>query len=191
MQRLVYLTLLTAVVTACGGTDPRADVVASVQVDETHDVVVVRAEQADLTPVLHVCRVPHGESTAPDRSGCASVDPWRWSRTSISASLDPGPVSALVVVVHDEARFDLVQPLSLRPSQAVELHIPAGPIGSLAPLTLNVMVAESDLTADQAIGCLASGLAGGANPVFITASMATPDTTTTPVPPADLQAACV
>ena len=191
MHRSALFILAVVNLAACGTDGSRANVVASVQVDDSHDVVVIRTDEADLTPSLLVCRVPHGDASAVDVNSCAGVDPWRWSRTSIAASLDPGPSSSLVVVVHDEATFSLVQPASLRAAASVELHLPAGPIGSLAPLTLHVVVAESDLTTDNAVGCLTTGLAGGTNPVFITATSADTTGGPLPTPPANFQTACI
>ena len=52
-------------------------------------------------------------------------------------------------------------------------------------------MAESDLTLDNVIGCLTTGLAGGINPVFITATSAGPNGGSTPAPAADLQTACI
>ena len=189
MHRAAVLTLVALIATACGSDSSVDDVVASVQVDEAHDVVVIRSVETDMTPTLLVCRVPHGE-TSVDTNRCADVDPWRWTRTSISANLEPGPTSSLLVVVHDEARFRVIQPTGLRLGPPVDIHLPAGPIGALAPLALKVAVAESELTADNAIGCLTTGLAGGTNPVFITATMAESKVPVT-APPTDLQTACV
>lgn len=191
MYRSALFTLVAVFVSACGSDGVAVDVVASVQVDDSHDVVVIRTDEADLTPSLLVCRVPHNDPSAVDINGCAVVDPWRWSRTSIAASLDPGPGSSLLVVVHDQATFTLARPASFRTAAPIELHLPAGPIGSMAPLTLHVVVAESDLTTDNAIGCLTTGLAGGTNPVFITATAADTTVGPTPKPPADFQTACI
>lgn len=191
MYRLALLILAALSMSACGSDGSDADVVASVQVDDRNDLVVIRIDEADLTPSLLICRVPHGDAPAVDSDSCAAVDPWRWNRASISASLHPGPTSSLVVVVHDQAGFRLVQPASIRTAAPVELHLPAGPIGSASPLILQVVVAESDLTIDNAIGCLTTGLAGGVNPVFITATSAGPNGGSTPAPAADLQTACI
>lgn len=183
MHRIPLIILVALALTACGD---RADddIVALVQVDDVHDVVVIRADDVDLTPTLVVCLVPHGDTGSTDDNTCAAVDPLLWTRRSVSASLDPGPTSSLIVVVHDQARFDIVQPSSLRTSEPVTVHLPAGPNGWLSPLTLNVIVAESDLTSDNAIGCLDTGLAGGVNPVFISADGAASE-------PDDLQTACI
>jgi hypothetical protein len=182
MHRTALLVVIAIGLTACGDSTTD-DVVALVQVDGAHDVVVAREDDVDLTPTLLVCLVPHGDTGATDDNRCVDVDPWSWTRRSVAASLDPGPNSTLIVVIHEQAGFDIVAPTSLQTSDSVTVHLPAGPIGLLTPLTLNVIVAESDLTIDNAIGCLDTGLAGGINPVFIAAAEAASE-------PDDLQSAC-
>jgi hypothetical protein len=71
----------------------------------------------------------------------------------------------------------------MQTSDSVMVHLPTGPVGLPTSLTLNVIVAETDLTTDNAIGCLDSGLAGGTNPVFIAAAETASE-------PDDLQSAC-
>lgn len=190
-MRLAALCLATAVLaTSCrGGGVDASDVIASVQLDDAHDVIVVRTDEPDMTPSLRVCRVPHGERAAVHDNSCASVDPWRWSRTSIAASLDPGPEASLLVVVHAQAQFDLARSTGLEKSQSVDLHLPAEPIATLAPLPLQIVLAGSSLSVDNTVGCLTTGLAGGTNPVFITATAG--GAGVSPAPPPDLETACL
>ena len=182
MHRTALLVVVALGLTACGDSTSD-DVVALVQIDDVHDVVVISEDDVDLTPKLLVCLLPHGDTGATDDNRCAEVDPWYWTRRSVAASLEPGPTSTLIVVIHEQAGFDIVQPASLQTSDSVMVHLPAGPTGLLTPLTLNVVVAESDLTTDNAIGCLDTGLAGGINPVFIAAAENASE-------PDDLQSAC-
>lgn len=190
MKRAALILVVAVLATACGSADRSADVIARLQTDANHDVVVIRRAETDLTPTLQVCRVPHGDHGAVHSNGCAVVDPMRWGRASLAAGLDPGPGASLLVVVHSEAEFDLARPSGLRLAEPIGIFLPSEPIGSLAPLTLQVLVAESGLALDNAVGCFSSGLAGGTNPVFITASLATGGSGAPIPPPADLQTAC-
>jgi hypothetical protein len=182
MHRTALLVVVALGLSACGDS-PTDDVVALVQVDDVHDIVVIREADVDLTPTLLVCLVPHGDTGATDDNRCAEVDPWYWTRRSVAASLEPGPTSTLIVVIHERAAFDIVEPASMQTSDSVMVHLPAGPVGLPTSLTLNVIVAETDLTTDNAIGCLDTGLAGGTNPVFIAAAETASE-------PDDLQSAC-
>ncbi|MFQ5557328.1 MAG: hypothetical protein ACE5GB_07465 [Acidimicrobiales bacterium] len=171
VRTLAVTSALALGATACAGASASDgdDVVASLQVDDTHDLVIMRIPDDDHSDTMRVCLTGHGEKAAPDTDPCPPFAPRGGGPTALGASLvtdADAQVSELVVVTHDQAGFRTAVPGPMAIAAPVDITLPPGLTFTAIPMRIHV--GRSEQSVDRLIGCFDTGLAGLERAVLIT-----------------------